>query len=58
MKIKFNIKDVIEVEPHIEGDGIYSICLVFSNGEVLTYGYSDHEAFIEDYTELKKMGIR
>ena len=54
MKIKFDIKDVIEIEPHIEGDGIYSICLVFNNGEVLTYGYSDHEAFIEDYTELKR----
>lgn len=58
MKIEFDVRDVLEIEPHIEDGGIFAICIVFKNGEVLTYGYSDYKPFIEDYTELKKKGLR
>lgn len=52
MNIQIDWDRVIEVEPNIESDGLYTIAFVFDDGTVCTYGYSDSKLFVKDYTRL------
>lgn len=52
--------DVIDIVPNIEGDGIYSISITFTDGTCMSYGYTDKDGFRYDYKYLldawKKFG--
>ena len=52
MNIQIDWDRVIEVEPNIESDGLYTIAFVFDDSTVCTYGYADSKLFIKDYTRL------
>lgn len=52
MNIKVDWNKVIEIEPNIEDDSIYTIAIVFDDGEVCTYGYDDKKKFLKDYNKI------
>ena len=52
MNIKIDWDKVIEIEPHIEDEGVYTIGIVFDDFTVCTYGYANQKQFIKDYTKL------
>lgn len=52
MNIKVDWDKVIEVEPNIEDDNIYTIAIVFDDGTVCTYGYDDKKMFLKDYNKI------
>jgi hypothetical protein len=52
MNIKIDWDKVIEIEPHIEGDDVYTICIVFNDSQVMSYAYNNKEDFIKDYTDI------
>lgn len=52
MNIKVDWTKVVEVEPNIEEDNIYTIAIVFDDGTVCTYGYSDKDKFLKDYNKI------
>lgn len=53
MKINIiNFEDVYDIIPNIEGDSMYSISIVFNNGECMSYGYTSKDDFRNDYKHL------
>lgn len=52
MNIKVDEDSLVNVEYHIEEDGIYTITFEFDNGQCCTYGYSNVNDFIKDCTKL------
>lgn len=53
MNVDIDWDRVIDVDMHIEEDDfIYTICFVFDDGCVMTYGYSDYKKFIRDCTKV------
>lgn len=52
MNIKVDWTKVVEVEPNIEEDNIYTIAIVFEDSTVCTYGYSDKDKFLKDYNKI------
>ena len=52
MNIEIDWDKVMEVEPNIEEDGIYTISFSFVDGTVCSYAYGDSKSFIKDYTKL------
>ena len=52
MNIKVDWTKVVEVEPSIEEDNTYAISIVFDDGTVCTYGYSDKKKFLIDYNKI------
>ena len=52
MNIDIDWNKVIDVEYNIEGDGIWSITILFNDGEAVTYGYTDMKKYLKDCTEI------
>lgn len=52
MNINIDWNKVIDVEYHIEGDGIWSISVAFDNGQACTYGYTNMKDYLRDCTEI------
>ena len=48
MNIEVDWDKVLDLEYNIEGDGIYSISIIFNNGDALTYGYISQKRFLKD----------
>ena len=44
--------DIDNIIPNIEGDGVYSITVVFNDGTTMVYGYTDKDGFRYDYKYL------
>lgn len=52
MNIKVDWTKVVEIEPNVEDEDIYTIAIVFDDGTVCTYGYNDRDLFKEDYKKI------
>ena len=52
MYVEIQWDKVIDIEYNIEGEGIYSISLMFDNGQAMTYGYFNQREFLKDCTEI------
>ena len=47
--------DIVDIIPNIEGDGIYSISVVFNDDTCMSYAYTDRDGFRYDYKFLLDM---
>lgn len=52
MNIKIDWDKVVDIQGNAEGDGYYTISVLFDNGQALTYGYTDQKEFMKDYTDV------
>ena len=52
MNIEIDWDKVVDIEYHIEGDGIYSISIMFNDNQALTYGYSNQKDYLKDCTDI------
>jgi hypothetical protein len=52
VNIEIDWDKVVDVEYNIEGEGIYSISIMFNDGEALSYGYFDQKKYLIDCTEI------
>lgn len=53
MRVKvIDFGDITDIAPNIEGDGVYSISIYFSDGTSMVYGYTDRDGFRYDYKYL------
>lgn len=57
MHIDIRWDKVIDIEYHIEEEGIYTICFIFEDGQVCTYGYDNQKEFIKDCTKIANMEV-
>lgn len=44
--------DIVDIVPNIEGDGVYSISVEFTDGTCMAYAYTDKDGFRYDYKYL------
>lgn len=51
MKVRFDFKDVKDIVSGKDED-VYYISLIFSDDEVMTYGYLDEDKYSKDYLEI------
>lgn len=58
MNIEVDWDKVMDLEYNIEGDGIYSISIMFEDGEALTYGYTSQKKFLIDCSKLAERRFR
>ena len=58
MNIEVDWDRVIDVEPKIEEDSIYTISFSFDDGTVCTYAYSNSKMFVKDYTNLIEREVK
>lgn len=54
MLVDIDFDRVIDIEYHIEDEGIYSISFSFDNGEAMTYGYFNQKDFVKDCTKISE----
>ena len=52
MNIEIDWDKVIDIEYHIEDEGIYSICIMFDDNQALTYGYFNQKDYLKDCTDI------
>lgn len=52
MNIKIEWDKVVDMQANTEGDGYYTISVLFDDGQALTYGYTDQKEFMKDYTDV------
>lgn len=52
MNIKIDWDKVVDIEPNIEEDDVYTISIVFDDGTVCSYGYNDKKKFLKDYNKI------
>jgi hypothetical protein len=52
MNINLKWSEVVDIEPRIETDDIFSIVILFKDNSHCIYTYRDSDKFIKDYTNL------
>ena len=58
MNIEVDWDRVVDVEPRIEEDSIYTISFGFDDGTACTYAYTDSKKFVRDYTEMIEREVK
>lgn len=53
MNIQIDYDKLLHIQSNIEGDDFYTISMLFDDGQVCTYGYSNQKDFLKDYTKIK-----
>ena len=52
MHIDIDWSKVVDIEYHIEEEGIWSITMLFNDNEAVTYGYTNLKDYMRDCTEI------